>query len=249
MTVNSAPSAWESRAGTTAYWLSSPSPGSPSRSNDVRSSEAPRGTTKSGSPPVAAARSRAMRIHSVRERSTGSEMYFASTSLRAIHSVLGRTQESDLASAGTSDFHAPGPPQSLQPAPAAVSREDGCWTSTPKGGHHPRRRRRSSTAGDRGRCDPRLHPLAQRALERREHVVRRGLVDAQRRLDLEDVEGVAGRLHHDTEPEHPLADGVRGLRVRRLGGPVAYHVDAQVEPSAVHGADQRMLGGQALEPG
>ena len=90
----------------------------------------PRDTTKSGSWPCSAARFRARRTQAIRARSTGLYTCLAITSLRAAHSVDGRIQEFGFASAGTSAFHAPGPPQSCQPAPADDSREEGCESST-----------------------------------------------------------------------------------------------------------------------
>ena len=58
---------------------------------------------------------------------------------------------------------------------------------------------------------------------------------------------VAGRLDHHTEFEHAVADR-RGLLRRgfeRLR--VADHLDAQVQPDAVHGADDRVLVLQRLQ--
>ena len=71
MTVKSTPAAWERSAGTTAYWLESPSPGSPSSRNEA-ASPSPRRTTKSGSRPCSSARRRAFRTQAARARSTGS---------------------------------------------------------------------------------------------------------------------------------------------------------------------------------
>lgn len=74
-------------------------------------------------------------------------------------------------------------------------------------------------------------------------------VEAQRRLDLEHVGGVARRLDDHPEFAHALADLRRNLRRRLLGRPVADDVNTEVEPSPVDGSDDVMALGDELQPG
>ena len=70
----------------------------------------------------------------------------------------------------------------------------------------------------------------------------------ERRLDLEHVLAVAGRLHDRAQLAQPLADRVRLVARRLLRLAVAHEVDAQVEAHAVDGADQ-LVPPDAAPPG
>src|SRR5207244_13340034 len=72
-------------------------------------------------------------------------------------------------------------------------------------------------------------------------------VDAQRWLDLEDVEVVAGGLDDDAEVEHAFAELGRLLGGGFQGLAVAYQFQAEVEAAAVHGTDDGMVLGEGLE--
>jgi hypothetical protein len=80
-------------------------------------------------------------------------------------------------------------------------------------------------------------PLRQHPVEGVDEEVGSGPVDAKGRLHLEYVHPVTRRLDHDTQVEHPIADGACLTRRRIEGGPVAYQLYAQVKAVAVDRSD------------
>ncbi|MCY1299778.1 hypothetical protein D9M70_493190 [compost metagenome] len=59
---------------------------------------------------------------------------------------------------------------------------------------------------------------------------------------------IARRLHDDTEIEQAVANRRRLLRRRQQALPVAHEFDTEIEPHAVHRADQRKALPQRFEP-
>src|SRR6188768_4424054 len=99
-----------------------------------------------------------------------------------------------------------------------------------------------------GRMAGRSLPAAERDPERLDEHVRALAGQAQRRLDLEHVVPVAGRLADDPQLEEPLADRERLAigRLERLR--VADELHALVEAHAMDGPHERVARGHALEP-
>src|SRR5262245_4585769 len=81
----------------------------------------------------------------------------------------------------------------------------------------------------------RLPALSEHAVELVDEEVGARPRDRQRRLHLEDVLVVSGRLHDDAELPHPLAHGVGFLPCRLEGLTVAPQLHPEVQPEAVHG--------------
>src|SRR6188472_1858223 len=91
-----------------------------------------------------------------------------------------------------------------------------------------------------GRMAGRSLPAAERDPERLDEHVRALAGQAQRRLDLEHVVPVAGRLADDPQLEEPLADRER-LAIGWLERlPVSDELHALVEPHPVDGPHERM---------